>query len=97
MMEQATWIVDDEVSYLRWLDDGGGFIANTTHSRINPDYFVLHRATCRTIQPGKSYEQGAFTERGYSKVVARSMEAMQTFMRDHGVPGFSKRCSRCSP
>ena len=95
-MADAVHIVDDDATYLSWLDANcEGWVVNT-RKRIDPGYFVLHRADCNSIRMRDDTLPGAFTERGYSKIVAGTMEALQEFMETRGIGAFSKRCSQCN-
>ena len=79
-MGKAVWIVGDDRRYLDWIDDHpNGFVVNTRRE-VDPDYFILHRAECKAIRAGARYVAGAFTERGYSKVVAESVKDLRSLM-----------------
>lgn len=68
---------DDSV-YLEWLTaHPKGFVINTRR-RGDPEYIVLHRATCRTIsRPTGEAPPGGFTERSYIKICAGSVEELR--------------------
>jgi hypothetical protein len=91
---------DDEAGYLSWIaSNPDGFVLNVRRTP-DPDYVVLHRASCRSISTTR--EPGAYTCRGYRKICAADMHelrfaagrdgAMARFqdgvgsaIRDHGV------------
>jgi hypothetical protein len=88
---------DDDDGYLGWLRDSPtGFVLNV---RRNPDsnYTVLHRATCATI--ARPRDDGAYTARGYRKVVASDVDELRSYTRSLGRPdgSFSVACGHCSP
>jgi hypothetical protein len=90
---------DDSV-YLAWLTaHPDGFVINTRR-RSDPEYIVLHRATCRTIsRPTAITRPGGFTERSYIKICAGSVEELRRWARGSGRPdgSFSKACGLCRP
>lgn len=88
---------DDDDGYLRWVrDDPAGFVLNVRH---NPraSYTVLHRASCRTIT--KQRDNGAYTARGYRKVVSNSVNELRGYTRSLGRAdgSFSGVCRHCNP
>lgn len=88
---------DDDAGYLRWVSDHpDGFVLNVERG-LRPGYTVLHRATCRTI--ATSRDDGAYTERGYRKVVANDIADLRSFIRKLGRAdgSFSKACGHCRP
>lgn len=97
MMKNTFWINDDDKFYLQWISDyPDGFVVNTPR-KISPEYFLLHRAICKSIREGRNYVQGAFTERQYTKVVGRTEGDILAFASHHGIARFSRRCSHCKP
>lgn len=88
---------NDDAGYLKWLaENPTGFVLNVEqHPR--PEYLILHRATCSTI--AKQRDDGAYTDRGYRKVVANDLTELQGFARQIGRPdgSFSKACGHCHP
>lgn len=90
---------DDSV-YLEWLAaHPTGFVLNTRR-RGDPDYIVLHRATCRTIgHPTALASPGGFTERSYIKLCAESVDELRRWVRATGRPdgSFSNVCGFCQP
>jgi hypothetical protein len=99
-MREVREFVDDDPAYLQWLDEcPAGYVLNTTRSR-NPNYMVLHTATCRTIgRENRNVTPGGFTGRGYIKICAPSIPALRAWTRQQGRPGgsFSNLCGICRP
>lgn len=88
---------DDDDGYAVWLQDHpSGFVLNVRRNP-GPNYTVLHRADCQTI--AKPRDDGAYTARGYRKVVARGVDELRSYTRSIGqVDGsFSDVCSKCDP
>lgn len=93
-MEKFT---DDDAGYLRWISDHpDGFVVNIERGE-RPGYAVLHRATCSSIS--RDRDDGAYTERGYKKVVSDDLETLRAFARSIGRAdeSFSKHCGHCQP
>ena len=93
-MEKFT---DDDAGYLRWIaNHPEGFVLNIERGE-RPDYTVLHRATCSSIS--RAREDGAYTERGYKKVVSDDLEQVRAYAKSMGRTdgGFSKLCGHCQP
>jgi len=70
----AAELLTNDKSYQKWLNkNADGFLANVT-SNLRKDYFVVHKSACHLITPGTSRNNapGAFTERGYRKIVGSS-------------------------
>jgi len=89
--------LDDDRAYLGWIAaHPDGFVVNARRAR-SPTYFVLHRARCRSISSERP--DGAYTARGYRKLCADSVTALDAAARaegrEHG--GFSKVCGTCAP
>lgn len=88
---------NDDAGYLKWIGENPtGFVLNVEQSP-RPEYLILHRATCSTI--AKPRDDGAYTDRGYQKVVANDLTELQGFARKIGRPdgSFSKACGHCQP
>ena len=86
----------DDCSYLEWLQTHpNGFVVNL-HRVQDPNYVVLHRATCPTISNTK-HAPGAYTERAYIKACAETVAELAAVARVQGRAdgSFSKRCGRC--
>ncbi|MEZ5681486.1 MAG: hypothetical protein R3E14_09345 [Erythrobacter sp.] len=93
-MEKFT---DDDAGYLRWINDHpDGFVVNIERGE-RPGYAALHRATCTSIS--RDREDGAYTERGYKKVVSESLEELRSYARSIGRAdgSSSKQCGHCQP
>lgn len=87
---------DDEKGYFTWLSEHpGGFVLNVRH-RCDPNYVVLHRATCGYISSTKVVE-GAYTERKFKKWCGETIESLRPAAKKEGRAdgSFSKRCTRC--
>lgn len=88
---------NDDAGYLNWIaENPKGFVLNVERSP-RPEYLILHRATCSTI--AKLRENGAYTDRGYQKIVAIELTELQGYARQIGRPdgSFSKTCGHCGP
>lgn len=93
-MEKFT---DDDAGYLRWIaNHTEGFVLNIERGE-RPDYTVLHRATCPSIS--RPREDGAYTQRGYKKVVSEDLNEMHAYAKSLGRAdgSFSKICGHCKP
>jgi hypothetical protein len=89
--------LDDDDGYLGWLNDNpAGFVLNVRRSP-GPNYTVLHRATCQSI--ARSRDDGAYTARGYRKLVADNVDDLRRYTRSLGRSdgSFSVVCGNCSP
>lgn len=89
--------MNDDDGYAVWLKDHPtGFVLNV---RRNPgaSYTVLHCAACQTIAQPR--DDGAYTARGYSKVVAPAVDELRGYTRSLGRAdgSFSAVCSKCAP
>lgn len=88
---------NDDAGYLNWIaENPEGFVLNVERSP-RPEYLVLHRATCAWI--AKPRDDGAYTDRGYQKVVASDLNELRGFARRAGRAdgSFSKACGHCQP
>lgn len=77
---------DDDRGYGAWLaGHPDGFVANMTRNR-SPTYFMVHRASCKTITPGssRSNEPGAFTARSYRKATSEDLEDLVAWGEQRG-------------
>lgn len=77
---------DDDDGYGRWLaEHSAGFVANMTRTKT-PTYFMVHRASCKTITPGSSRnnEPGAFTARKYRKATAPDLGELTLWAEQAG-------------
>jgi serine/threonine protein kinase len=95
----AIEFIGNDEAYLRWLDmNPSGYVVNT-HRSINPNYMVLHKATCGMIKSTQGIPLGGYTERDYIKVYSTVIEGLQSWVRQHGRPdgSFSSACKACSP
>lgn len=98
MPAEALVFVDDDAGYLDWVaDNPRGYVLNVRVA-FDPDYVVLHRATCGLIRSAKQ-EAGAFTERSYRKICASAEAGIARGARLAGRPDgtVSSRCGLCRP
>ena len=88
---------DDDTGYMGWLaTNAEGFVVNIRAS-AGPSYVVLHRANCRHIASAR--DDGAYTGRGYRKVVSTSLDRLRAYARSIGRwdGSFSQACRHCAP
>lgn len=93
-MEKFT---DDDDGYLRWITHHpNAYVVNIERGE-RPGYAVLHRASCSSI--ARARDDGAYTERGYRKVVSEDLQSLRAYVRSIGRAdgSFSKHCGRCQP
>jgi len=91
-------LFEDDETYFHWLSlHPDGYVLNLRR-RGDPDYVVLHRATCPLIA-SRGRAAGAYTARGYRKAASTSLAALASVARCHGRAdgSFSRRCRRCAP
>ncbi len=91
---------NDDDGYLKWLQENqSGFVVNTRERIIDPDYMVLHNASCKQISkyPNMIQNPGGFTERDYIKICSDSINGLSEWVRNNGrLDGsFSKECGNC--
>ncbi len=90
--------LNDDEGYLSWIaTNPDGFVLKVRRM-ADPDYVVLHRASCGSISTDKR-EPGAYTTRSYRKVCAASVAELQLAAKREGRDdgSFSKRCGLCRP
>jgi len=88
---------NDDQGYGRWISvNPNGFVLNV-RSNPGPNYTVLHRADCRTI--ARTRDEGAYTGRGYHKVVGDTVDELRRYTRNLGRAdgSFSGVCGHCNP
>ena len=87
-----------DAEYLTWLAaNPEGYVVNTRRT-YTPAYMLLHRASCRTIDPAAaSTDSGAFTERDYIKICSGDLSELGALTKALGrTEGeFSAVCSKC--
>jgi hypothetical protein len=90
-------IFRQDKSYLAWLNaHPEGLVVNTRRD-FSPDYAILHRATCPSIQDMRGdYRDDPFTGHDYVKVCANGLEQLDSWHQQHGI-GALKPCERCRP
>lgn len=90
--------LDDDEGYLSWIAKNPDGLVLNVRRMADPDYVVLHRASCRSISTDK-HESGAYTARGYRKICADSVTELQLAAKREGRAdgSFSKRCGLCQP
>ena len=88
----------DDRGYTGWVKAHPDALVLNLRQRADPDYVVLHRATCRTISAA-GRGTGAYTRRAYRKVGGVSVEELRAVARQEGrIDGsFSKCCALCDP
>jgi hypothetical protein len=87
--------VNDDMGYLDWLETHqDGFVVNA-YAKPTADYLILHRADCHTIN-GKPARGDSWTTRGYAKVCATSIQALETWAREE-TGGALHPCKFCKP
>lgn len=92
---------NDDRAYLKWLSSHPeGFVVNGRR-KFDPDYLVLHRATCGSVNVFRGMEEkpGGFTERNYVKLCGESISSLERhlgYFTGSSQP-FSKECSACKP
>jgi hypothetical protein len=88
-----TKFVNDDEGYVRWLEaNPHGFVVNS-HRRPVGSYLMLHRATCKHIQPPA---QTNFTTNDYIKTCANDQTSL-TEWAAREVGGSLKACKACKP
>lgn len=92
---------NDDAAYLNWLaTHPDGYVINRRRGESS-GYMVLHRSECRTIsRHAQNAHLEGFTGRGYLKVCATTVSALDDYTRvEGGRPdgGFSSECSICRP
>ena len=89
---------DNEKRYFEWLAaHPDGYVLNV-RSKADPNYVVLHRASCGSISSSKP-APGAYTCRGFRKWCAETILNLRVAAKKEGRQDgtFSKRCGHCRP
>ena len=92
---------DDERGYLSGAKKNSSGLVVNTRKVLDPDYLVLHRASCATVlrHRNMAVSPGGFTERAYQKICALSVDELHQYLL--GAIGrqktFTKLCTRCNP
>lgn len=87
---------NDESGYFAWLaTHPTGYVLNV-RAEADPEYVVLHRATCGSLSSRKLSE-GAYTCRAFRKWCVEGIEDLRAAPRKEGRKdgSFSKRCVLC--
>jgi hypothetical protein len=85
--------VDDDRGYLAWLDaHPTGFVVNLRQGP-KPNYVILHRADCSTINGTRS-TGGVWTEGDYRKVCGDSVAELDGWAKD-ALGTTPSGCGRC--
>ena len=97
----VTLFEHDDAGYLRWISEHpNGYVVNTRRW-IDPDYLVLHRASCFSINRYLNMHEnpGGFTEREYRKLCSTSLSELEAHLRRiiREPDPFSNVCSLCAP
>src|ERR1017187_1853474 len=81
--------------YFQWLasHQRRGLVMNRM-AKPSEAYLNVHKASCRSIQSWRDSQSGyTHTTRGYGKVCAESMGALQRWVRKAGIePRLTRRC-----
>ncbi len=90
--------LNNDEGYLSWISTNPDGLVLNVRRMANPDYVVLHLASCGSISTDKR-EPGAYTTRGYRKVCAASVAELQLAakLEGRGDGSFSRRCGLCRP
>ena len=92
--------IGDDPGYKAWISaNPDGFVVNA-EKRKRPEYRVLHCADCNYVAKLKGgADEGGFTERGYIKICAKSVDELREWSKGEGNPEdyFSKECTICNP
>jgi hypothetical protein len=93
----AKLIHNNDNSYITWTKTNPqGYVLNIGADN-NPNYRTLHRTSCSSITNyQKDKPEGAFTCRGYRKVVAPTIQELVSWVENNR-GGNIKRCTRCNP
>lgn len=93
----AQLIDKNDDCYLAWTQNNPqGYVLNIGADN-NPNYRTLHRTFCRSITTYQADKpKGAFTCRGYRKVVAPTIQEL-VFWVENNRGGNIKRCTLCNP
>jgi hypothetical protein len=89
---------NDDASYLDWVrEHQQGYVLNV-RDVPDPNYVVLHRATCGTISRLLD-RPGGYTDRNYRKIVGDTKDALKSAAIQEGRQDgtFSTECSLCRP
>jgi hypothetical protein len=89
---------NDEEGYLSWLKShSSGFVVNVRREP-DPDYVVLHRASCGSISSAKMLP-GAYTSRSFRKWCSSELVDLKSAAKLEGRKDgtFSKHCQLCKP
>ena len=87
--------VNDDSGYLDWIDrHPDGFVVNT-YRTPNPQYLLIHRASCHSISK-KTSPDYTWTEGGYLKACASAYDELDRWARRE-VGGELKACTLCKP
>ncbi len=88
----------NEKGYIDWVHKNPrGFVLNV-RKEPDPEYAVLHRASCGSIKSNKRV-YGGYTMRSYKKICSPDIDSLRQAARNEGHKhgSFSKRCKLCKP
>lgn len=89
---------NDDKAYREWVSSNSrGFVLNVRR-RLDPDYVVLHRASCYSIS-SEHQAPGAYTYGSYRKWCDNTIDGLRQAAKLEGRSdgSFSKRCGSCKP
>lgn len=92
-------ISDDDERYQQWLSaNPEGYVLSLKKTKAT-SYMSLHRSVCSHISVyDKRHPFGAFTERAYMKVCAKSIREIESWIKDNTSNGkITLECSHCQP
>ena len=91
---------DNDSDYLAWVERHPKEFVLNTRRTPDPDYMVLHRASCQSISRYTAVSTvGGFVERFYIKAFVDTIGALREWVRRNGRAdgSFSKECGFCNP
>lgn len=89
---------NDDVAYFQWLEQHPAGLVVNVRRAPDPQYVVLHRASCGTVCSPK-IRDGGCTARGYRKIGCLSWDDAVAAARREGLAdgSFSELCGRYRP
>ncbi|MES1993539.1 MAG: hypothetical protein V4457_08115 [Pseudomonadota bacterium] len=86
----------DDKKYLAWINEHQEGFVLTSSKSLYPPHTVIHSASCHKIKvlTGNA-KPGGFTERGYIKVYATNVGALERWVREKRTDASARECSLC--